>query len=57
MNRAIVLQIAALVIVGALSFGVNAALSDTKAITLSLVNQDPDPAVAGDILELLCLPV
>ena len=52
MNRAIVLQIAALVIVGALSFGVNAALSDTKAITLSLVNQDPDPAVAGDILEL-----
>ena len=31
---------------------VNAAVSDTKAITINLVNQDPDPAVAGDIVEI-----
>lgn len=31
---------------------VQAELSDTKAITISLVNQDPDPAIAGDIVEV-----
>ena len=31
---------------------VNAAESDSKVISVSLVNQDPDPAIAGDIVEL-----
>ncbi len=33
-------------------FSVNAELSDSKAITISLVNQDPDPSIAGNIVEI-----
>ena len=32
--------------------GVYAETSDSKIITVSLVNQDPDPAIAGDIVEI-----
>ncbi|MEA2038107.1 MAG: COG1361 S-layer family protein [Nanoarchaeota archaeon] len=38
------------VIVSALT--VNAEISDTAAISISLVNQDPDPAIAGDVVEI-----
>lgn len=31
---------------------VNANLADTQAASISLINQDPDPAVAGDIVEV-----
>jgi hypothetical protein len=31
---------------------VSADLSDTSAVTISLINQDPDPAIAGDIVEV-----
>lgn len=34
------------------AFNVNAALEDTRYISISLVNQDPDPAIAGDVVEL-----
>ena len=34
------------------AFLVNAAASDSKSISVSLVNQDPDPAIAGDVVEV-----
>lgn len=32
--------------------GVYAELDDSKVVSISLVNQDPDPAIAGDIVEV-----
>ena len=31
---------------------VHGEISDSKAIVLSLVNQDPDPSIAGDTVEI-----
>ena len=46
------LAIALLLMALAFSSCAYAALEDTKSISINLVNQDPDPAVAGDIVEL-----
>ena len=50
MNKKILMSILVVVIAGMIfSF---AYAADTEIISLSLVNQDPDPAIAGDILEI-----
>jgi hypothetical protein len=35
-----------------LATAANAALKDIKDVSISLVNQDPDPAIAGDVVEI-----
>ena len=42
----------ALLLIALAFFSSAYAFEDTKTISISLVNQDPDPAVAGDIIEI-----
>ena len=51
MKKTIVMYVLVLVLVSMFS-GFAQAASDTKLIIVSLVNQDPDPAIAGDTVEV-----
>ena len=51
MKKTIVMYVLVLVLIGMFS-GFAQAASDTKLIIVSLVNQDPDPAIAGDTVEV-----
>lgn len=52
MKRKIIVSVLLFVLVGLILNVSHAAISDSTAITISLVNQDPDPAIAGDIVEI-----
>ncbi|MFH1052905.1 MAG: COG1361 S-layer family protein [Candidatus Woesearchaeota archaeon] len=52
MKKMIVVYVLVLVLVGMLSSFVHAESSNSKIIVTSLVNQDPDPATSGDIVEV-----
>jgi len=52
MKTTIVMCILVLMLVGMLSSFVHADISDSSVVIISLVNQDPDPAIAGDIVEV-----
>ena len=52
MKRTFGMYVLVLVIVGILSSFAQAETSDSKVVVVSLVNQDPDPAIAGNIVEV-----
>jgi len=52
MKKTIVMYVLVLVLVSMFSGFAQAEASDTKLVIVSLVNQDPDPAIAGDIVEV-----
>src|SRR4030042_1597451 len=51
MNKAIFAVLTMIVFILCFSF-VSAELGNMASISLSLINQDPDPAIAGDVVEL-----
>jgi len=51
-KKPIVMYILVLVIAGMLSSFAHADVGDSTQVIISLVNQDPDPAIAGDIIEI-----
>jgi hypothetical protein len=48
----ITLTIIAMMIITLCALSAHATLDDSSLVSLSLVNQDPDPAIAGDIVEI-----
>ncbi|MFH1315943.1 MAG: COG1361 S-layer family protein [Candidatus Woesearchaeota archaeon] len=52
MKKMIVVYVLVLVFIGILSIFAKAETGDSKIIITSLVNQDPDPATSGDIVEV-----
>nr|MCK4929675.1 COG1361 S-layer family protein [Nanoarchaeota archaeon] len=51
-NKYLFVSLILVILIGLFSGSVLADVDDKKDITLSLVNQDPDPAITGDVVEL-----